>query len=175
MSIRWLTPLMAAVGIAAGLTTTSTLALDSDARQPIRVSAGQLQLDDRNGSAIYSGTVHIEQGSMKLDADQVVLTRSAAGGLSTMRATGKGKRAYIEQKPSPQEGLVKGWGDTIVYSADSRKVELIGHAELHRGTDTFTGAYVQYFMNTRQVQAQGAGKNNTGSGRIEMTISPDAR
>ena len=175
MSIRWLTPLMAAVGIAAGLPTLSAHALDSDARQPIRVSAGQLQLDDRTGSATYSGSVHIEQGSMKLDADQVVLTRSAAGGLASMRAIGKGKRAYIEQLPSPQEGFVKGWGDAIVYTADSRKVELIGHAELHRGTDTFTGAYVQYLMNTRQVQAQGAGKNNAGTGRIEMTISPDAR
>ena len=175
MSIRWLTPFVAVISIATGLSSFSAQALDSDARQPIRVSAGQLQLDDRNGAATYSGAVHIEQGSMKLDADQVVLTRGASGGLSTMRATGKGKRAYVEQQPSPQEGLVKGWGDTIVYSADSRKVELIGHAELHRGTDTFTGAYVQYFMNTRQVQAQGAGKNNTGNGRIEMTISPDAR
>lgn len=92
-----------------------------------------------------------------------------------MHATGKSKRAYIEQQPSPQEGLVKGWGNTLLYTADSRRVELIGNAELHRGTDTFTGAYVQYLINTRQVQAQGAGKHNSaGTGRIEMTISPNA-
>ena len=172
---RW-TFLLAVPALSALLISTSAHALESDARQPIRVQAGNLQLDDKNGTAIYSGAVHIEQGSMKLDAERVELSRNAKGEFTQMKATGTAaKRAYIESLPNPQDGLVRGWANTIIYYNATRRVELVQRAELHRGNDTFTGAYVEYLMNTRQVQAQGGTSKGNGNGRIEMTLSPSAQ
>lgn len=177
MSQRGWTFVLTAQVLTALVISTPASALESDARQPVRVQANNLQLDDKSGTAVYSGAVHIEQGSMKLDAERVELMRNAKGEFTQMKATGtSGKRAYIESLPSPQEGKVRGWANTIVYHNPTRRVELIQQAELHRGSDTFTGAYVQYLMNTRQVQAQGGGsKGNTNGGRIEMTLSPSAQ
>lgn len=148
-------------------------ALDSDARQPINISADQLQIDDRTGVAVYTGQVHMEQGSMKLDADRVEITRGSGGGVSRVNATGK--RAYIEQKPAPNDPVAKGWGNTIIYHADTRRVELIGNAELHQAKDTFTGGYVEYFLDRRQVNARsGDGQGSQGQGgRVRMTLTPD--
>ncbi|ANF57511.1 lipopolysaccharide transport periplasmic protein LptA [Halotalea alkalilenta] len=177
MTPRRLIPtLPAATALLAMLLAGPVLALESDAQQPIHISADQLTIDDQAGTAVYTGTVHVEQGSLKLDAQRVELQRGASGGLSTMRATGtSGQRAYIEQQPSPQESLVRGWGDTLIYHAGERRVEMLGNAELHRGGDTFTGAYVEYFLDSRQVNARGGQQSQGGEagGRVNMTLTPE--
>ncbi|OHV12252.1 lipopolysaccharide transport periplasmic protein LptA [Kushneria phosphatilytica] len=173
--------LLCSAALTAGLIAAAPVAaLEGDAEKPIQVSADRLQLDDKAGTAVYTGNVQMEQGSMELDAATVTIRRGNNGGVSQVTAKGGGgKRAYIEQKPNPTDPLVRGWGDTLIYHADSRRVEMIGDAELHQGDDTFNGGYVQYHLDTRQVDARGrqnadqsegsSGKN----GRVHMTLTPN--
>ncbi|WP_106478406.1 lipopolysaccharide transport periplasmic protein LptA [Phytohalomonas tamaricis] len=153
----------------------NAFALDSDANKPINIAADKLQIDDRAGTAIYTGQVHMEQGTMKLDADRVEITRGNAGGVSKVNA--KGNRAYIEQLPAPDDATVKGWGNTIIYHADTRRVELIGNAELHQAQDTFTGGYVEYYLDRRQVNARSSESQSGQSqnGRVRMTLTPNSQ
>ncbi|AZV31984.1 lipopolysaccharide transport periplasmic protein LptA [Cobetia sp. ICG0124] len=142
-----------ALGLALGMTTLSptALALDSDANQPINIAADSLSLDDKAGTATYTGRVEMRQGSMKLDAARVDISRADSGEISLVKATGQ--RAYMEQKPDTDERLVKGWANTIRYHALERRVELVGDARLEKGDDTFEGGYVEYFLDKRQVNA----------------------
>ncbi|WP_052383866.1 lipopolysaccharide transport periplasmic protein LptA [Litchfieldella xinjiangensis] len=152
------------------LAVSPAMALQSDAQQPIEVAADQLDLDDRDGTAVYSGDVEIRQGSMQLTGQRVEIQRNDAGEVSRITATGQ--RAYIEQQPAPDEPVVKGWGRTIVYHSAERRVELIDQAELHQAADTFDGAYVQYYLDRRTVQAR---SNVQGSEkqRVRMTLNPE--
>ncbi|UYG02290.1 lipopolysaccharide transport periplasmic protein LptA [Halomonas sp. LR3S48] len=147
------------------------MAQQRDAEQPIEVEADQLDLDDRAGTAVYLGDVDIRQGSMRLTGDRVEFQRNAAGELS--RATARGERAYIEQQPDPDQPVVRGWGRTIVYHVAERRVELIDRAELHQGSDTFDGGYLEYFLDRRVVQARAQGEGVEGSQRIRMTLQPE--
>ena len=147
-----------------------TLALEGDASAPIEISADRLELDDQAGTAIYSGDVDMQQGSMKLTGARVEIKRNAEGQVSRVTATGN--RAYIEQKPSPQEPLAKGWGQTIIYHAAERRVELIDHAELHRADDVFNGAYVEYQLDRRVVEAR-SDAEGTQRQRVHMTLTPE--
>ena len=154
-----------------GLVSLSANALESDASAPIEVVADRLELDNQAGTAVYIGDVEMQQGSMKLTADRVEIERNDQGEVSLVTATGEGERAYLEQKPAPDDPIVKGWGRTVVYHAGQRRVELIDQAELHQGGDTFQGAYVEYFLDRRQVQA----RSETGGGqreRVRMTLTP---
>ena len=154
-----------------GLVTPAAVALESDASAPIEIVADRLELDNRAGTAVYIGDVEMQQGSMKLTADRVEIERNEQGEVSLVTAIGENERAYLEQKPAPDDPIVRGWGRTVVYHADQRRVELIDQAELHQGGDTFRGAYVEYFLDRRQVQARSA----TDSGereRVRMTLTP---
>ncbi|QJQ97197.1 lipopolysaccharide transport periplasmic protein LptA [Halomonas sp. PA5] len=145
-------------------------ALESDAQQPIEVAADRLDLDDRAGTAIYTGDVEIRQGSMQLTGNRVEILRNDAGEVSRLTATGE--RAYIEQQPAPDEPVVRGWGRTIVYHAAQRRVELIDRAELHQARDTFDGGYVEYFLDRRVVQAR-ADVEGSERQRVRMTLNPE--
>lgn len=149
------------------------LALESDASAPIEIAADRLDIDNQAGTAIYTGDVDMQQGSMKLTADRVEIERSAEGGVSRVTAIGEGERAYIEQKPAPKDPIVKGWGRTIVYHAGKRRVELIRQAELHQGGDTFHGAYVEYFLDRGQVQARSQSQGGERE-RVRMTLTPQS-
>lgn len=153
------------------LATPSALALEGDASAPIEVEANQLDLDDRAGTAVYTGDVDIRQGSMRLTGDRVEIRRNSAGELSHAIATGE--RAYIEQQPAPDEPLVRGWGRTIVYYVAERRVELIDRAELHQAGDTFDGGYLEYFLDRRVVQARSEAEGVQERQRVRMTLQPE--
>ncbi len=146
-------------------------AQNQDANAPILVEADRLDLDDRAGTAVYTGNVDIRQGSMRLTGNRVEIRRNAAGELSLATATGE--RAYLEQQPDPAEPVVKGWGRTVIYHVAERRVELIDRAELHQGGDTFEGGYLEYFLDRRVVQARADAEGVEGSQRIRMTLQPE--
>lgn len=170
-------PLLFPAIIALGLATQPALALESDRNQPINISADALNIDESAGTAVYTGTVEVDQGSMQLRSQRVELERGENGGLSRLTARdGDDGRAYVEQKPSPEEPLARGWGETIIYHAGERRVELIGNAELHQSGDTFNGGYVEYFLDTRQINARGsrsAESQEDDGGRVRMQLTPD--
>nr|WP_189466467.1 lipopolysaccharide transport periplasmic protein LptA [Halomonas qijiaojingensis] len=145
-------------------------ALESDASAPIEVTADRLDLDDRAGTAVYTGDVDIRQGSMQLTGNRVEIQRNEAGEVTRVTATGN--RAYIEQQPAPDEPIAKGWGRTIIYHAAERRVELIDQAELHQARDTFDGGYVQYYLDRRTVQAR-ADVEGQERQRVRMTLNPE--
>ncbi len=164
--------LIAALGLSgAALLATPTLALESDANQPINIAADRLDLDDRAGTAVYTGDVDMQQGSMKLSAQRVEIERNDQGEVTLVTAIGDAERAYLEQRPAPDAELVKGWGETIIYHAGERRVELVGQAELHQARDTFNGAYVEYFLDNRQVQARSQAQGSQNE-RVRMSLTP---
>ncbi|WP_027966495.1 lipopolysaccharide transport periplasmic protein LptA [Halomonas halocynthiae] len=167
-----LTPSTMLAGLlAVTLLSANAHALESDASAPVQVEADRFDLDNLAGSATYQGDVRIRQGTMKLNGDRVELYRNADGKLS--RAVAVGNRAYIEQQPSPEEKLMKGWAKRIVYHVAERRVELIDEAELHQGNDTFDGGFLEYFLDRRVVQARSTADGVKGSQRVRMTLEPE--
>ncbi|UYF98556.1 MULTISPECIES: lipopolysaccharide transport periplasmic protein LptA [unclassified Halomonas] len=136
---------------------------------PVEVEADRLDLDQRAGTAVYSGNVNIRQGEMQIRGDRVEITRNDAGELS--QATATGERAYLrnqlENEPAPMEG----WARRIVYHVSERRVELIDQAELTQRSDRFRGGRLEYFIDREVVQARSdvSGGDNQ---RIRMTLQP---
>ncbi|WP_110685239.1 lipopolysaccharide transport periplasmic protein LptA [Salinicola aestuarinus] len=152
---------------------TPAFALDGDASAPIHIAADQLEIDDSEGTAVYSGGVDMQQGSMQLNAARVDIQRGNNGQVSVVTAKGGSRRAHLAQTPAPDQEQVEGWGDTVIYHAAERRVELVGNAELHQGGDTFDGAYVEYYLDSRRVSARSSrsGEDESG-GRVRMTLTP---
>ncbi|HCR97654.1 MULTISPECIES: lipopolysaccharide transport periplasmic protein LptA [Halomonas] len=136
---------------------------------PIEVEADQLDLDQRAGTAVYSGDVNIRQGSMQLRGDRVEIIRNDAGELS--RAIATGERAYLRNQLDDQDAPMEGWARRVVYHVAERRVELIDQAELTQAGDQFTGGRLEYFIDREVVQAR-SDVNGSEPQRIRMTLQP---
>ncbi|WP_447926217.1 lipopolysaccharide transport periplasmic protein LptA [Vreelandella sp. EE27] len=136
---------------------------------PVEVEADRLDLDQRAGTAVYSGNVDIRQGEMQITGDRVEISRNDAGELSQAVATGE--RAYLRNQLENDEGPMEGWARRIVYHVSERRIELIDQAELHQRADRFQGGRLEYFIDREVVQARSdvSGSDNQ---RIRMTLQP---
>lgn len=142
-------------------------AFDLDSDSPIRVTADNARLDDGQGMAVYTGDVELEQDSTRLNADRVVLYRTA-NGLSRIEATGTPARY---RQPTPEGG-----GETdaralnITWSATDSQLTFEREAVIKQNGDLFSGDVIHYDTTGRVVTAEGSAGD--GDGRVEMIIQP---
>ncbi len=144
------------------------LALASDKQQPIHISSDRAERDEKKGITTYSGSVQMDQGSLRIMADKVVI-HSVENEISKIVATGA--PATYQQKPSPEKPLVVAKGNTIEYRLNDEQLFLINNASLRQNDGTtLTGKRINYDMKASVVKAEG--NNNTQSDRIHMVIPP---
>lgn len=170
--------MMFARTIAVLLTTSFSLlsglahALPSDSNQPINVQADSAEMDDKRGVAIYRGDVVITQGTLKITGDTVTITLNKEGDIDVF--TSVGKPAYYEQQPSANKNLVKAYGLTIQYFANTEKIIITDQAKVVQQGNTFRGEKIVYDTKMEIVTA-GRGKQGTittPAPRINMVIQP---
>lgn len=63
------------LGLILALTTTSVMALSTDKDQPIYIDSAEQHLDLNSNTVVFTGDVFMRQGSIRLRADKVVVTR----------------------------------------------------------------------------------------------------
>ncbi|MGJ8524905.1 Lipopolysaccharide export system protein LptA [Halomonadaceae bacterium LMG 33818] len=185
MQARFIASLLVAGSMVAGSIAAPALAAAPDTSLPIHVVSNQLTADNNSKVVTYTGNVHVTQGGLTLDADRVNLYLDNSNNLVRVKATGTAnKRAFVQQAATATAPLMRGWGNVINYWVTQHKMDMQGNAELHRGTDTFTGPFVEYYIDSRRVNANGSGNNakggstgdasNSTSGRVNMTFTPSS-
>lgn len=150
-----------------------TAAAQTDAspqQAPVEVEADRLDLDQRAGTAVYTGNVEVRQGEMRIRGERVEIQRNDAGELS--RATSTGERAYLRHQAQDQDGPTEGWARRIIYHVAERRVELIDQAELIQRQDTFKGGRLEYFIDREVIQARSE-VDGSEPQRIRMTLQPE--
>lgn len=155
----------------AGYSATS-LALPSDKNETIRGSADNLTVDQKNGVATYTGSVKIEQGSLMISADSIVIHTNADSSVEKMIATGNPAR--FQQQPEKDQGVVTAAAKQITYTPNNERLVLIENASVEQNGAVMSGPHIDYDLLKEVMKA--AGKNGTsGNGqRIEIVIPPKA-
>jgi lipopolysaccharide export system protein LptA len=151
------------------LLTMPASALAQTSQAPVEVEADRLDIDQRAGTAVYTGNVDIRQGGMQLRGERVEIERNDAGELSLATATGE--RAYLRHRTEGQEGVTEGWARRIIYHVAERRIELIDQAELTQQQDTFNGGRLEYFIDREVIQAR-SDVDGSEPQRIRMTLQP---
>ena len=73
--MRFDNPIPLFFSLALACASSVAMALPSDREQPIRVQADSAELDERQGVAVYRGSVVITQGTLKITGDTVTITQ----------------------------------------------------------------------------------------------------
>ena len=146
---------------------TNVSALPSDNEQPITLQSDHAEFDRKNGTTTYSGAVVMEQGSMKIHANKVVIygkTKSVSKIIAT------GKPARFQQTPTQDAKPVTATGETLEYNIDEKVLYLIKKATLQQDGSILSGPKIVYDVKQSVVRAGEAEQDN--SGRIRMVIPP---
>ncbi|MFK8021078.1 MAG: lipopolysaccharide transport periplasmic protein LptA [Pseudomonadales bacterium] len=141
----------------------SVFSLEDDRSQPIRVKADSAERDDKRGVTTYRGDVIIDQGSLTIAAQEVVIYGSQA----VTRIVAKGNPARLQQQPSPDKGVIIAKGNNIEYSLETEIVQLEDNAYVEQDGTKVRGGQISYDMKQQIVRANG---NTNSEQRVEMII-----
>ncbi|ESQ11810.1 MAG: hypothetical protein N838_17415 [Thiohalocapsa sp. PB-PSB1] len=151
--------------------TCPAFALDEDQDQPIYIEADAAELDDKQSISLYLGNVEVEQGSMRIFADEVLVHHRANRQPQKIIAIGKPVRYRQALDDDPND--VKGRALRMEYEADRDEITLIDEAELTQGEDRFASDRIVYNRITARVTA---GSSAQGRERVRIRIDrPEAQ
>lgn len=144
----------------------NALALSSDKDQPIEVNADAASIDEGKGISTYTGNVEMDQGSMHLQADKVVVYHEG-GVLQRLVATGS--LVHFRQLPDGKKNYVKGRARHLDYDFRNDNIVLTDEAVVIQGQDTFRSDRIIYDAVKSMVKG---GASAQGKERVHLTIQP---
>ncbi|MBI3562719.1 MAG: lipopolysaccharide transport periplasmic protein LptA [Gammaproteobacteria bacterium] len=142
------------------------MALQSDRDQPIHLQADRVEINEKQATSVYQGNVHLQQGSLKIDADEVTV-QMKQGRLDVIII--KGKPALLEQMPEKQDTPVRSRADYMEYFADEERLLLKSNAEVVQGQNLFRGDHIEYDTRNSMVRAH---KDPSSDSRVHAVIQP---
>jgi lipopolysaccharide export system protein LptA len=163
---RLLPHLTLAATLSLGLWSGAATALSSDRSKPIDIAADSVDINEAKGQSTYSGHVEINQGSIRLQADKVVVDHRPG---QPRRITATGAPARFRQLPDNSKEYVTGSARHIEYGLDSEELLMKGDASLKQGKDSFTSDRIVYDRVRSVVKAGAAAQ---GKERVKVTIQP---
>jgi lipopolysaccharide export system protein LptA len=149
-------------------------ALTSDRDQPFHIQADGAEIDESTGISIYRGRVNVDQGSMKILADEIEIHTNDSEVIQIIaRMHDKNdKLAHYEQQPDADGELITAEAREINYFIQEEKLHLIGKARLYQTPNSFEGELLHYDLQRGIVNLKGRPASEDGDGRINMILKP---
>ena len=138
----------------------------SQPNDPIKIQADSAVFNEKNGSTEYIGTVIMQQGSLEITADLIVILTDDAG-LRELIASGNPVR-YNQTKTSLKPSI-KAEAHKIHYFKLDERMELTGSAFLEQDGQSFSAPRIEYSLDKQTLKALG-GTEGENQGRVIMVI-----
>ena len=143
-------------------------AIASDADQPIHIEGDDAEIDQNNETIIYTGSVEIVQGTLRVQGDKMVVK---INGDQVERITTLGSPARYQQELEDDQGEVRARADSIIYHTAAERIYLNGKATLIQKGNELQGESIRYDIVKGKVDASAGDK----PGRVRMQLDPASR
>ncbi|MDV5353904.1 lipopolysaccharide ABC transporter substrate-binding protein LptA [Kosakonia sp. SMBL-WEM22] len=127
------------------------LAVTGDTDQPIHIDSDQQSLDMQGNVVTFTGNVVVTQGTIKINADKVVVTRPG-GQQGREIIDGYGNPATFYQMQDNGKP-VKGHASQMHYELEKDFVILTGNAYLEQLDSNVAGDKITYLVKEQKMQA----------------------
>lgn len=147
-------------------------ALDGDKKQPIKISANSAERDEKRAITRYQGDVDMSQGSLKITAEEVVITNKG-NAVTSIKATGNPAR--FQQQPKKGEDPVIASAGTVIYHIQKSQIQLDGNARIVQAGRSVSGDVIDYYIEQQRFSARSRnngkkGANGKPKSRVEVII-----
>jgi lipopolysaccharide export system protein LptA len=158
---------LASLGAMLWLFAAPAIALDSDREQPMLIEADAAEFDEKQSISLYLGNVEVQQGSMHILADEVLVHHKSNRQPQKIIAIGNPVRYRQMLDNEPEE--VRARALRMEYEADREEITLIDDAELIQGEDRFASDRIVYNRTTDRLTA---GTSARGRQRVKIRMEP---
>lgn len=143
----------------------NAFALQSDTSQPINVESVEQSADLQANRIVFSGDVIATQGSIKVKADKIEISRNTNGSLKSIVAYGS-PVTFEQQQDNGR--LIKSRSSILSYNPQDASITLQGRAVVWQGESKITGEKIEYNITSQRLKAS---SKNQGS-RVSSTFVP---
>lgn len=141
-------------------------AKQSDFSEPVYVDAITQTAELQDNRLTFNKDVTINQGTIRIKAEKVVVIRAGEKGSDVMTAYGKPATFFqILDNGKP----VNAHGDTIRYELKKKLVTITGNAELKQDDSQINGDVIRYDIVKQKMVAEGNQQNS----RVKSVFLPD--
>ena len=152
----------------------------ADREKPINVEADRISMDDIQKVQVFEGNVIVNQGTMQIRTNKLVVTQDADGFQKGVATGGAKGLAHFRQKREGSEDYIEGEGERIEHDARAEKTEFFVRAWVKSGQDEVKGQYISYDALTEKYLAtngRGESKSATGEAqaRVRAIIQPKGK
>lgn len=133
--------------------------------QPISVDADHQEIDIQNNTIIFTGNVVAQQGTLKVSANRIIIDNMQ--NKTEQRITANGTPVKFHQV-LPNEKIVDGHADTLIYDVKNNIITLTGNAELTQQDNTIASQIITYDIAKQQIMAKG-----NDNQRVKTIIVPN--
>jgi lipopolysaccharide export system protein LptA len=157
------------IAIASALSAGWIHALPDDRSKPIEIQANSAERDSKTGVTTYIGNVDIQQGSIHISANTVVLD-SKNNELTQINAIGS-PATYTQQLTGPDD-TVDARANKIHFNVAKDLITLQGNGALKQQSGSITGEHIEYDIKAERVKAQAAEPGSSDNGKRITVIIP---
>ena len=171
--MKKLLPLYALLFIGMG----NAWALATDNDQPIEIHADRFNGDEVKQTAVYTGNVVVDQGSIRFTGNTLTLSITPKGYRHIVLVGAPSTFKQKRDNPNPKiDEWIHARSSKIIYDEETDKVTLSGKAELKRTEngqqkDMTSGETITYDMRNALSEVSGAVVNGTHR-RVTTIIAP---
>lgn len=144
-------------------------ALESDPDQPIYVDSNSAVYDERTEVSTYTGNVVATQGSIRIDAEQLVVYMKG-GGINKLIATGKPSR--FKQLPAVGKDEIHGEGLVNEFYPEKNLLIFKQNASVWQGDAKQSSDLIEYDTKNSLLKAGASGGDGS---RVHSVIKPKAK
>lgn len=148
-------------------------ALSTDKDKPMTIEADSVEIDDKKGLTVYRGNVDVQQGTMHVKGDTLVIEKIKG---EVKVVTVVGKPATYRQRPDNKPEDVKARARKLQVYPKRDLVRLERNAKVTQEGNVYTGNIIEYNNKKDIIKMKGnIGATDTGKktkGRVRMTLQP---
>lgn len=131
----------------------------SDFNKQVVIQAKRQTSDLKENTVTFVDQVRVKQGTLHINAEQLVVHQAGDGHQEVLIATGKPAH-YQQQLDNGQ--LLKASANEIKYELQNRTLSLVGKAQIQQQESVVKGEKIVYNLNTQRLEAE-SGSNNSDS------------
>ena len=141
-------------------------ALKGDNKEPISIESNAGFYDEKNGVSTYTGEVVIVQGSMRIEADKVVVSLDDT---QIEKIVATGRPVKYKQKPSEGKEDMHGHALTAEYYPETKILIMLQEAVVWQGENSTKSERIEY---NRMSEVLRAGDNKSAKKRVKIVFQP---
>jgi lipopolysaccharide export system protein LptA len=144
------------------LITNRCFALSDDHLQITHLQAGSADLNQQTHRGIYLHNVQLDQGTTHIHAARAITEGNAKNQLIKAIISGnKTAQAHYWTLTTPDKPPLHAYADTMYYYPERHTIELIGHAKVEQGDDSFAAPKISYDTLHQLIISNKDNKNRT--------------